>query len=387
VKPIADISLFFRFENVTVAYASNIFKTFWPLNLGMLYPYPESLPYWQPILAVTLLAAVTGLALKLVGRYPYLLVGWLWYLGTFVPVVGFIVIGPYVTADRYTYIPLIGLFIMIIWGGSDLATNIRIRKKVAGGIAVAAVGTLAWFSHNQVGYWENDIKVYAHTLHVTRDNWQIHLNIGTAYRKINQNIAALEHYRKAVRIKPDMPELQLSVGEVLIDMGKIAAAVSHYENAIEILPGSAAIHTALAVALDKNGAVDRALAHFQRALAIDENFAEAHHGLGVALFQQGRVDRAIGHYRKTLRIDADYALAHYNLGAALFSIGDSKRARESFRGAISADPGYADPQYALGVLCLKEGDKYAAISHFNRALEICPTHKSAQHGLQLAMDK
>ncbi len=387
VKSIADISVFFRIENVAVAYVSNILKTFWPVNLGMLYPYPASLPSWQPITAVTLLSAVTGLMLKLFVRYPYLPVGWLWYLGTFVPVAGFIVIGPHVTADRYTYIPLIGLFIMVIWGGSDLTAGIRLREKIACGIAVAAVCTFAWLAHKQVGHWENGVKIYAQTLHVTKDNWPTHLNIGAAYRKINQNGAALEHYRKAVRIKPNVPELQLSVGEVLIDMGKIAAAANHYENALEILPDSAAIHTALAVALDRSGSVERALVHFQKALAIDESFADAHHGLGVTQFQQGQVDLAIGHYRKTLRIDADHAPAHYNLGVALFSIGDSKRARESFQAAISADPEYADPQYALGVLYLKAGEKYAAFSHFKRALEISPTHKPARQGLQLATDK
>jgi tetratricopeptide (TPR) repeat protein len=387
LKTLADIPLFFRIENVIVSYASQILKTFWPVKLGILYPYPESLPLWKPVIAFLLLAAITGTALKFLLRFPYLIVGWLWFLGTFVPVAGFIVIGPHVTADRYTYIPLIGIFLMVIWGGFDLCTYLRIGKKVVILLTISMVAVCGWLTWKQIAYWENDIKIYAHTLKVTDANWPVHLNLGTVYREKNREDLALGHYQSALRIRPDIPEVQLSVGEVLAAMGRIGEVVSHYENALKIKPESAAIHSALAVALDKSGETDRAVAHFLKALEIDNDSAEAHHGLGVTLFQQGQVDLAIEHYRKAVRIDRDFSLAHNNLGVALMTKGEIKQAHARFMEAISSNSEYADPHYALGVLYLKIGDKNSAIYHFDRALQIDPTHKPAQKGLQIASGK
>ncbi len=387
LKPLVDIPLFFRIENVMVSYGSQVLKTFWPINLGILYPYPESLPLWQPVTAFLVLAAITGIAMKFFFKSPYLIAGWAWFLGTFVPVAGFVVIGPHVTADRYTYIPLIGFSIMVIWGGSDLCAHLKIGKKSAICLATSILAALTWLTWKQVGYWENNIKIYTHTLEVTAANWPVHLNLGAAYREKKMDGQALEQYRSALRLRPDILEVQISVGEVLSTMGRTEETISHYENALRIHRESVQLHTALAVALDKSGETDRAVAHFLKAIESDNNSAEAHHGLGVTFFQQGQVDLAIDHYRKAVRIDRDFALAYNNLGIALVAKGELNRARARFSEAISFDPDFVDPLYALGVLYLQSGDKYSAASHFNRALEIDHAHAGALMGLRIALEK
>ena len=381
----ADISILQRLETSLVGYAVYILKTFWPLNLGILYPYPESLPLWQPLAAAALLIAITGFSLKKAGRFPYLPVGWFWYLGTLVPVAGLVVIGPHAIADRYTYIPLIGVFFMVLWGVGDLAAAAGTQwKKAAWGMACLSVLTAAALAHRQVGFWKNDLTIYTHTLRVTEKNWPIHLNLGAAYRKIGADMQALGHYREAVRLKPGQPELHISVGDVLIAMGRTAAAIANYNDALKVLPESADIHTALAVALDQHGEADQARYHFIEALAIDAESADAHHGMGVFLFNQGQVERAMAHYRSALRVDPEHAPAHTNLGIALLSKGAIAQARGHFQAAIIADPEYADPHAIIGVLHLEKGDRAAARQHFKKALAIDPSNRRAMKGLPLA---
>ncbi len=387
LTPLADVSLFIRIQNVAVAYASQVLKTFWPVHLGILYPYPANLPLWHSVAAGLLLLAVTGLALKFCRRFPYLIVGWLWFLGTFVPVAGFIIIGPHATADRYTYIPLIGLFIMLIWGGFDLLKSVRGGRQVAFCLAVGIVAAMTWQTHKQVGYWENSVKIYERTLQVTKDNWPAHLNLGAAYRERKNEALALEHYRRALSIKPGVPELYLSVGDVLVTMARIGEAVALFERALEVVPGSAALHAALAVVLDLSGETARAADHFQKALTIDNKFTEAHHGLGVNLFQQGHIDLAIAHYRQAVRYDPQFARAYYNLGIALMAKGQLGKAQDRFRDAIGADPNEADFYYGLGFFYLKRGDKHAAVEQFRQALQLSPGHPEAQKGLQVLNGK
>ncbi len=384
LKSLEAIPFFFRLENVLVAYASQVLKTFCPVNLGILYPYPDSLPLWKSATSFFFLAGITALVLKLRQRSPYLIVGWLWFLGTLVPVAGFLVIGPHVTADRYTYIPLVGLFYMVIWGVDDLRARFKINRQAVMLLAALAVFVLTGLTWKQVGYWKNNLTIYARTLAVTENNWPVHFNLGTAYREKRMESKALEHFQKALRIRPDIVEAQLSVGDVLMGMGRIGAAVSHYEDAVQILPQSAALHTALAVSLDRRGLADQAVTHFLKAITIDNDFAEAYHGLGVVRMRQGQVDRAIARYRQALDIDGEFAVAHNNLGVALVEKGELSEACTRLKAAIAVDPEYAEPHYVLGVISLNNGDKKAAYRHFSRALQIDPEHASALTGRHIA---
>ncbi len=383
LKPLADISLLFRIENVLVSYAGQVLKTFWPLHLGLLYPYPESLPPGLSLGAFLFLAAVCAGVWHWRRRFPYLIVGWLWFLGTFVPVAGFLVIGPHVTADRYTYIPLVGFLLMLIWGAADLAARWHWPRRMVAvlGIFLAILsGLLAW---KQASYWRNDITIYEHTLSVTRHNWPVHLNLGAAYFAGQQFKPALSHYERAFHLRPDIPEIQLGVGVVLTALGRNKAAVAHYKTVLHHNPGSAVVHSALAGALLRDGIGDRAIYHYRAALAINEDFAEAHQGLGVALVQCGQVAQAIAHYQQAIRIDNGYALAYYNLGVALIMQEDEQMARACFKKAIAAGPKYADPHYALGALDLKKNDRARARAGFKRALELEPQHAGARKGLAM----
>jgi len=386
LKSLDEIAFAYRIENVIVTYASQILKTFWPVNLGIVYPYPPHLPLWQPVGSLGLLAAISILAIKFLHKFPYLMVGWLWYLGTFVPVAGFLVIGPHVTADRYTYIPLIGILIMIIWGVGDLDSRIRVDKKVYVFLVLAVITILTALTRKQVSHWKDSITIYTHTLAVTRANWPVHFNLGTAYREKGWDGLALAQYRQAQHIKPDVVETQLSIGDLLVALERSQEAIEHYLAALITLPGSAAIHTALAIVLDDNGAHAKAIHHFQKAIEIDTNFAEAHHGLGVARFRKGQVDAAITHYRKALQIDRTFHPALSNLGIAFMSKGEFEHARTWFLEAMALAPDSVEPYYGLGIMNLKNGDPETASHYFSKVLRIEPNHEQARKGIQIAAE-
>ena len=306
-----------RIANAVVSYASYIGKTIWPLHLAVFYPHPGTLPMWQIAGACLLLVCISVTVIRAAHRAPYLTIGWLWYLGTLVPVIGLVQVGDHAMADRYTYVPLIGLFIMIAWGSCNIFKGWRYRKivlAISTGILLCASVISTGF---QLRHWQNSTTLFEHALDVTANNSMAHTNLGVVLAGRGKLDKAIAHYSEALGIKPDLLEARINMGAALAAQGKLDEAIAHYSNALLIKPDFAGAHYNLGNALSAQGKITAAIAHFQEALRIEPNDAEGHNNLGITLAKQGKTEEAITHFQEALRIEPDYTLARHNLEVAL----------------------------------------------------------------------
>jgi tetratricopeptide (TPR) repeat protein len=305
-----------RMANAVISYASYIGKTIWPLHLAVFYPHPGMLPLWQVIGAGLFLVSTSVLVIRAAHRFPYLTVGWLWYLGTLVPVIGLVQVGDHAMADRYTYVPLIGLFIMIAWGSGDISKRWRYRRivlPISTGVLLCASMISTGF---QLRHWQNSTTLFEHALDVTADNTLAHTNLGIVFAGQGKLDEAVAHYAQALRIKPDHLEARINMGAALATQGRLDEAVAHYSDALYIKPDFAGAHYNLGNALVAQGKITEAIAHFHEALRIKPNDSEIHNNLGIVLAKQGKTEEAITHFHEALRITPDYTLARKNLEIA-----------------------------------------------------------------------
>jgi protein O-mannosyl-transferase len=279
VVSLDDIPFQARMANALVSYSTYIIKMLYPYKLAVLYPHPEGFLWWQIIIACFLLFIISFFAIRMIKQSPYFIVGWLWYLGTLVPVIGLIQVGNQSMADRYTYIPLIGLFIIFSWGIPEFIQRWRHLNKFLSVIAIIILFILLSVTFIQVGYWKNNITLYEHTLRVTKNNYIAHNNLGNAYK----------------------------------EQGLIDNAIKHYEEVLRIKPDNAIAHNNLGNAYRKKGLIDNAIKHFEEALRIKPDYAIGHNSLGVALLHKGDIDGAIEHFLKALQINPNYKNAKKNL--------------------------------------------------------------------------
>jgi Tfp pilus assembly protein PilF len=305
-----------RIANAVISYASYIGKTIWPHHLAVFYPHPGVLPLWQVMGAGLFLASTSVLVIRAARRLPYLTVGWLWYLGTLVPVIGLVQVGDHAMADRYTYVPLIGLFIMIAWGSCDISKRWHYRKIVLAVPTVILLCASMISTGFQVRHWQNSTTLFEHTLDVTANNSMAHTNLGVVLAGQGKLDEAVAHYTQALRIKPDHLEARVNMGAALAAQGKLDEAIEHYSEALRIKPNLVGAYYNLANALSAQGKITEAIIHFRKALRIKPNDAEVHNNLGIVLAKQGKTEEAITHFQKALRITPGYTLARKNLEIA-----------------------------------------------------------------------
>jgi tetratricopeptide (TPR) repeat protein len=403
-----------RIANALVAYVSYIGKTLWPGSLAVFYPYRPVLPTVEWVGAALLLSAISVLVVLGTRRWQYLLVGWLWYLGMLVPVIGLVQVGQQCMADRYTYLPLIGIFLIAVWGVADLAAGRRRGRIAMAGAAGTVILACMVGTRHQVRHWRNGVTLFEHALEVTKDNSLAHNNLGMAlmrqgrpeeaivhYRQaiahyrdavgIAPIVGALAHYnlgvvrmkqgkteeairqfREALQIRPEYPEAHTNLGLALISQGKRDEGVTHYREALRIHPESIMAHLNLGVVLAREGKHDKAIAHFRKALEIDPRSAEAHTNLGLTLISQGKSDEGITHYREALRIRPELATVHNNLALELAKRGNDDEAIAHYREAVRIRPEYAEAHFGLGVMLARQGRQEEAVPHFRQASRINP---------------
>ena len=321
VEALAAFPFGLRVENALVSSVAYAARMFWPTPLAVFYPYPSQIPWWQAGLAAAALAGVSILVLRTVRSRPYLAVGWLWYLVTLAPVIGLVQVGAQARADRYMYVPMVGLSIMLAWGAADwLRGAPRFRPAVAA-LAVAACLASAALAAEQVQHWKDSQALFEHALAVTDGNYLAHHNLGVALAEMPGRLPeAIAHYRAALAIQPDSARAHTDLGNALAKLpGRAGEAVAEYRAALRIAPDSAIPHNNLGNALAAlPGRLPEATAEYRAALGIDPGYAAAHNNLGFALAQvPGRLPESIREYREALRIQPDYAEAHANLAAAL----------------------------------------------------------------------
>ena len=302
-----------RVENALLAYLKYLGKLFWPRDLAVFYPFPASVPLWQAIGALLVLFLITTAVLRLRRRFPYLAVGWFWYLVTLVPVIGLIQVGAQSMADRYSYIPSIGIFIMVAWGAADLSKGLARREGMLALLAGAVLLACAVLTWQQLGYWADNFSLYRHTLQVSGAAELIHNNLGSALASEGNLDAAIQEYREALRISPDYMEAHYNLAMALGTKGDAAAAISEYREAHRLSPANTKILINLGSTLAGIGNLDAAELEYGKVLQISPDSMEAHYCLGLAHAGKGEFDLAIREFQEALRINPNFADAANNL--------------------------------------------------------------------------
>ena len=302
-NPLAD-----RIWSAVISHVRYLGKLFWPENMAVFYPRPAEWSMGTAFGAAATLLAVTVLVLWLGRCRPFLPVGWFWYLGTLVPVIGIVQVGEQALADRYTYIPFIGLFIMIAWGVAAMTGSWRERQLLLIGATTAVLAACILCTRAHLRHWQSSESLFAHALAVTKDNAVAHNNLGAVFEEKGNLAEALAHYTEALRIKPNLPDAQVNVGIQLARQGKIEEALGHFYVALALNP-NAKVHYNLGNLFVEQGDWIEAVKHLSSALEKQPDFAEARYNLGLALLMQGNSEAAVAHYREAVRLKPDWPAA------------------------------------------------------------------------------
>jgi tetratricopeptide (TPR) repeat protein len=341
------IPLFMRLANAVMAYVLYIGKAIWPRSLAVFYPYPDAWPLWQAGGAFLLLAGITAMAVYFLKRLPAVAVGWFWYLGTLVPVIGILQVGMQAMADRYTYIPLVGLSIAVAWGVPELLKKWRHGKASLTATATLVMAVLSIVTWMQVGHWRDSVSLFSHALAVIKDNHLAHNNLGVALNAAGEKERSAFHYAEAIRINPRYSSYHYNYANYLAAHGKTDEAIAHYTDAIRLEPDYFNAHNNLGLARASRREFKAAAVHFREALRIRPGTADVHYNLAVALANQSDRQEAERHLREAVRIDPNFAEAHNDLGMVLAMQGKTQEGIVHFREAVRLKPGYAAANHNL----------------------------------------
>ena len=425
-----------RVANALHSYVAYIGQMFWPVGLVAFYPYPQTVAIWPAVAALLALLAVAVAVAYAARRRPYLAVGWLWYVGTLFPVSGLVQVGSHAMADRYTYVPLIGLFIMVAWGAADLAGRAGLQGtgrvealprrvswsgEAAVCVACAVVVACAVMTRAQVETWQDSVSLWQHALDVSLSNYYAHNGLGLELTKQGRDAEAKAQFAEATRLAPGFPnghnnlglmlagedrldeavsefrkalefnhdyvQAHINLGNALLKSGKSEEAVAHYAEAARLAPESADARTDLGNALLENGRPDEAIETLRGAVGLLPDSAPAHYNLANALLRAGRLPEAVDQYREALRLQprADSVETHNNLGAALLRLGRFDEAAAEFDEALRLEPGSARALNNLGNLLLQAGQPAAAADKYRAALRQAPADPDAHMNLGNAL--
>ncbi|MGA2436287.1 MAG: tetratricopeptide repeat protein, partial [Bryobacteraceae bacterium] len=404
-----------RIANAILSYARYLLQTVWPANLAVIYPYPKTFAAWPVAGAAVSLLIISTVALRMARHRPCFAVGWLWYLVTLLPVIGLIQVGIHARADRYTYIPLIGVFVSLVWGIADWLEHFKYRTATAVALTAATLFLCGLGSARQLQYWKNGVTLFSHAINVTADNALAHNNLATALAaagketeamqeytealRLNpgdriiwndfgnalaaagQKSAALDHYAAAARLDSGNPVIQENYGTALAREGRIDEAIAHYSEAIRLRPNYAEAYNNLGAVLSGQGRLNEAVSNFNKALSLDPRHAETHNNLGGALAMQNKHAEAIVHYNEALRLGLRKTELYFNLGLSLFKLGKIDEASGRFSEVVRADPGALESRYQLGRCLVLRGQPEDAVAQFSEILRQKPDDARAHFSL------
>jgi protein O-mannosyl-transferase len=381
VVSLAKISLRYRLENAPLAVGRYLLKMIWPADLAVIYPMPDKIPMFAIAAAVAVLVFVSLAVWLARWRSPYLLVGWLWYLGTLVPVIGLVQVGGAALADRYTYLPSIGVFLAVAFGVRDLAGRFPIPKMV---ITVAAAAILAgclMLTESQLSYWRDSRTLFAHAVAVTKENDIARTNLGVALEQEGKFDEALAEYRKAERLAPERYQVHNNLGNLLANMGKPEEALAEYREAARLKPDLPFLHDSLGSVLSGLGRFSEAMSEFTNAAWLDPAYPWPHFEMGKALLKQGRDAGAMDQFREALRLGPDdFQILAYT--AHVLAADENPHIRDGKAALLlaakaNALTGGAQPFVldALGMACAETGDFTNALDVTQRALDLATAAK------------
>jgi tetratricopeptide (TPR) repeat protein len=373
-----------RLANALASYLAYIGKMLWPVRLAAFYPLGTSPPLLQACLGALLLIGMTLFAIRAGRRHGYLLTGWLWYVGTLIPVIGLVRVGDQSMADRYAYVPLIGLFLIAAWGAPDFVARWRYGRLALPVAAACILLTCAALANAQIGYWNGDTALWQHALDATADNYLAENNVGEILMKQGRTGEAIPHFVEALRIKPDCAEAQNNLGAVLMGQGKLDDAAQHFVEALRIRPGLADAQYNLGMVRLRQGKLDDAARHFIEALRIKPDVADAQNNLGAVLMEQKKLDEAAQRFGEALRIKPDLVEAQNNLGMVLTRQGKLDEAAQHFVEALRIKPDFAEAQNNLGAALMRQGKLDEAVQRFIEAVRLKPDFAEASRNLDRA---
>ena len=371
-----------RIFNTLVSYIHYLVKMIYPIDLAVLYPHPgKSMAMWQPIVCFVVLGVILLVVIYFGRRHRYLVVGWLWYLGTLVPVIGLVQVGRQAMADRYTYLPSIGIFIMVAWGANVLLAKYQLRKIVLG-VSAGVVLTI-WLicARVQVSYWQDSLTLYEHALSVTKNNYTMYYNYGYELEKQGIIEESILNYKEAIRIAPYYSKALSNLGGQLCKQGKLNEAVKYLERTLQINPNHAKAHNNLGVVFVRQGKYDEAIVHYQQAIKADPNNAKLYYNLGKAFQVQKKFDKAIVHFKEALRIEPGHLEAMVDLGHLMVHKGKFDKAIPYLTEALRIRPDQVKTQYSLGCAHAGKGNHDEAIEHFREAVMLDPNYAPAHYTL------
>jgi tetratricopeptide (TPR) repeat protein len=370
IGPHEDFPAGIRISNAIVSYAAYLKNTFWPVALSVFYPHPgtiqASIPVWRIAGSALLIGSISLFALRQGRRRPYLAVGWLWYLGTLFPVIGLVQAGGQALADRYSYVPLIGVFVMVAYGIPVVLEGWRYRRPtlmISGGAILFVLSVTAW---NQAGYWRDNLTLYTRALNATENNWLAWMNLGSTYEALGKYPSALEAYREVVRIRPRYPRAWANLSVGYRNLGRYPEATEALGKALAINPEYARGWNILGDTYSQLGQHEAAAEAYRTAVRKNPEYADAWNNLAIARGKLGHYSLAIDALRMALRISPEDVEAWNNLGIAFASSGQDSQAIEAFRKALDLNSGDAQVWYNLGIVYSRLGQRREVLEVYQR---------------------
>jgi tetratricopeptide (TPR) repeat protein len=354
--------------NGLVACLIYIKQMVWPVRLAVFYPHPGvTLPVWEIVLAIVILLLTTAGAITLWRKRPYFYTGWLWYLLMLLPVIGLIQVGSQGHADRYTYLPQIGLYILLGWAITDTLAS-ALQRRVLGVTASVAIIVLAWCARVQASCWRNGETLWSRAIAVTSGNFVAYAGLGQFQLDHGRLDEAINQLQSALNIDPKYPIARTNLGIALTRKGRIDEAITNFQTVLADYPNDAKAHYNLGIALLKKGDSQSAIAAFEKALSIQSSYPSAHYSLGMVLDDSGRIDEAIAHYEEAVHADPHFGEAYYLLGNDLFRASRIDDAIAAYERALQSRPAYPEVENNIGVALLNEGRTGEAIAHWETAV-------------------
>jgi tetratricopeptide (TPR) repeat protein len=370
-----------RIANAAISYVFYLWKTIWPTDLAVFYPYPSRLPWISFVFSTLLLIAISVFCVAKRKNFPYLIFGWLWYLGTLIPVIGVIQSGGQARADRYTYLPQIGFCLAVIWQINDLSERWPHRRYLVGTAAAVALLFLAGRTWTQCAIWHNSESLWSHALAVTTDNATAHNHLADAFIRRGRLDEAVSQAELAIKISTDNSPDNLygysNLGIALSRQGKTKEAMKYFEKVEKDAPNRPVLHYNMASALSDNGQWDEAISELQKELVIQPEFAEAHNNLAVALSKKGHLDEAIAQFQKALLLNPNAPKVNYNLAGIFLQKGEMDAAIRHLKRELQIQPNQLDALNDLGIALSQEGLLSEALDQWQRTISVQPNNLNA----------
>ncbi|MFZ1982139.1 MAG: tetratricopeptide repeat protein [Smithella sp.] len=375
VSSLHSFPLSYRLGNAVISYELYIRKMFWPFDLAAFYPLNYNISLWQVIFPALLLIVITVFVSVYFRKSPYLLMGWLWYLGTLVPVIGIVQVGDQAMADRYAYVPFIGLFIMLTWGALAIIRK-HFSSRIILIIPLLIITGLTIVAHRQVKYWQNTFTLFSHALDVTQNNAFAHSSVAGQLLMQNKVNEAMLHCEKALLLNPHNYNTLVRIARVYIIRGEKDKAIDALQQAIQVQPGSVKAYDDLYVILMQMGRIKEALQEYRKVADIDRDNPNIHYNFGNALAMHGDYDEAIVQFKKVIQLRPLDAGAYSNIGVILMLLDHKDTAISYLKEAVKINPDYAYAHYELSIVLKQKGMVEEADYHFNEAIRIDPAYKN-----------